>query len=312
MSFAWNNDLLGTIGKSAMASKKKTRVFISYSRHDEALVKPLSALLGSATNDAVFLDISSLDPGDLWEEKIIEAVKESSVFVLCWCCECKKSEFIAKEISTALSDRRKRLVPVLLCPMDLPTALASRQWIDLRGRVAHDCTEKHEKKSWVGSPGSGGGGGGWSMRRNYEYRAGYESKESSRASRDIAWSRGSSDGFRHARSEYAHRSPPTPVPSRPLRSGRFGCIGRILVLTAIVALTWWGFHSHREFTSTVLKLLGYSLVGLIMFVLCYRLISRAVHIAIRTWQAKQMKEADDIENQTRSYFEGLGNTQKPT
>lgn len=119
--------------------ERKTKVFVSYSRHDEALVKPLAGLLGVASDDAVFLDVSELKPGDLWEEKIIKAVKEASVFVLCWCCEAEKSAFIAKEIGTALSEGKKRLVPVLFCSTRLPDSLADRQWIDLRGRIVHVC-----------------------------------------------------------------------------------------------------------------------------------------------------------------------------
>ena len=123
---------------------KKTKVFVSYSRHDEALVKPLAGLLGVASDDAVFLDVSSLKPGDLWEEKIIGAVKEASVFVLCWCCQSQASPFVAKEIGTALSEGKKRLVPVLFCSTRLPDNLADRQWIDLRGRIVHVCNHPVE------------------------------------------------------------------------------------------------------------------------------------------------------------------------
>ncbi len=120
-----------------MARKKKTRVFVSYSRHDEALVRPLAGLLGIAADRAVFLDVTSLQPGDEWEAEIINAVRQSSVFVLCWCCESQKSEFVAKEIGMALLDPHKRMVPVLFCSVDLPEALAKRQWIDLSGRNSH-------------------------------------------------------------------------------------------------------------------------------------------------------------------------------
>jgi hypothetical protein len=122
---------------------------VSYSRHDEALVKPLAALLGVAAEDAVFLDVPSLKPGDLWEEKILGAVRESSVFVLCWCCECKHSTFIAKEISAALAEGNRRLVPVLFCSTPLPPGMADRQWIDLRGQVAHHCPVAHVVKKKV-------------------------------------------------------------------------------------------------------------------------------------------------------------------
>jgi hypothetical protein len=46
-----------------MPRKKRCKVFVSYSRHDEELVKPLAGLLGAAANDAVFLDVTSLKSG---------------------------------------------------------------------------------------------------------------------------------------------------------------------------------------------------------------------------------------------------------
>ncbi|MGC2637963.1 MAG: toll/interleukin-1 receptor domain-containing protein [Acidobacteriaceae bacterium] len=124
---------------------------MSYSRHDEALVKPLAGLLGVAADDAVFLDVTSLRPGDRWDDKIIGAVKDSSVFVLCWCCEGKNSEFIAKEISAALLEGGRKLVPVLFCSTPLPASMAERQWIDLRGKVVHDCPIPHLSNQEAGT-----------------------------------------------------------------------------------------------------------------------------------------------------------------
>jgi len=126
-----------------MVRKKKCKVFVSYSRHDEALVKPLAGLLGVASDDAVFLDVNSLKPGDDWEAEILGAVRDSSVFVVCWCCESEASPFVAKEISVALSKGRKRLVPVLFCSTPLPEQLKKQQWIDLRGRILHSCVSSH-------------------------------------------------------------------------------------------------------------------------------------------------------------------------
>jgi TIR domain len=132
-----------------VAKPRKTKVFVSYSRHDEALVKPLAGLLGVAADDAVFLDVASLKPGDLWDEKIIGAVKEAPVFVLCWCCQCEHSTFIAKEISAALLEKKKKLVPVLFCSTPLPPTMADRQWIDLRGQIVHDCISPHNQEKKV-------------------------------------------------------------------------------------------------------------------------------------------------------------------
>lgn len=126
-----------------MARGKKTKVFVSYSRHDEGLVRPLAGLLGAAPGSVVFLDVTSLKPGDHWEKEIVEAVQHASVFVLCWCCESEKSDFVGREISIALSDPAKKLVPVLLCSAQLPEQLSRWQWVDLRGQVLHQCDHPH-------------------------------------------------------------------------------------------------------------------------------------------------------------------------
>ncbi len=117
----------------------RTKVFVSYSRHDESLVRPLAGLLGVATDDAIFLDVASIKPGDNWKDDIDSALRESSVIVICWCCQAEKSEFIAHEIAIALLGKDKRLVPVLFCDTPLPGTLAAYQWIDLRGQIKHSC-----------------------------------------------------------------------------------------------------------------------------------------------------------------------------
>jgi TIR domain len=122
-----------------VAQNKGCKVFVSYSRHDEELVKPLAGLLGVGVDDAVFLDVASIKPGDRWEDSIDDAIREASVFVLCWCCAAEGSQFIAHELATALLNKEKRLVPVLFCSTPLPNSLAAYQWIDLRAQVRHPC-----------------------------------------------------------------------------------------------------------------------------------------------------------------------------
>lgn len=65
--YGWDTEKEAT--KSAKISghvppKRKTRVFVSYSRRDDALVRSLAALLGIAADRAVFLDVTSLEPGE--------------------------------------------------------------------------------------------------------------------------------------------------------------------------------------------------------------------------------------------------------
>jgi hypothetical protein len=117
----------------------RIKVFVSYSRHDESLVKPLAGLLGLAADDAVFLDIASIKPGDRWKDNIDGALREASVFILCWCCESERSQFISHEIAIALEGKGKRFVPVLFCDTPLPVTLEAYQWIDLRGQITHPC-----------------------------------------------------------------------------------------------------------------------------------------------------------------------------
>jgi TIR domain len=127
-----------------MFRKKKIKVFVSYSRHDEGTVKPLASLMGVVTDDVVFMDVSELKPGDDWKASIDAAIREASVFILCWCCACERSEYVAKEISVALETPGKRLVPALFCSTPVPEALAARQWIDFRGKLIHTCNGHQE------------------------------------------------------------------------------------------------------------------------------------------------------------------------
>ena len=104
-------------------------------------MKPLAALLGAAARDAVFLDVNSIKPGDLWKQEIDSALQDAAVFILCWCCQSQASDFVGYEIRMAIENRAKRVVPVRLCSSPLPNLLSDRQWIDLRGRIVHDCRD---------------------------------------------------------------------------------------------------------------------------------------------------------------------------
>jgi TIR domain len=106
-------------------------------------VQPLAALVETTADEMVFLDVNSIKPGQDWRSSITNAINECSVFIVCWCCVCNESDFIAFEIRTALQDTNKKLVPVLFCDFPLPKPLSNRQWIDLRGRIAHVC-QRHD------------------------------------------------------------------------------------------------------------------------------------------------------------------------
>ena len=89
----------------AWLKKRSARSFVSGTADMmKGLVKPLAGLLGVVAEDAVFLDVERLKPGQLWEKEITEAVERSSVFVVCWCCETERSRFVMQEIALALRD----------------------------------------------------------------------------------------------------------------------------------------------------------------------------------------------------------------
>jgi hypothetical protein len=85
----------------------------------------------------VFWD-RNLEAGDRWNEVIRSSVRRSGIFVLFWCCDTYASDEVAKEVALALH-HKKKIVPVKLCHAAMPQPLNDWQWIDLQGRVQHDC-----------------------------------------------------------------------------------------------------------------------------------------------------------------------------
>lgn len=70
--------------------------FISYAHEDSVIADTVHTLLTDAGYD-VFLDRESLDPGDLFNEKIMESIEKSDVFYLLWSKDAAASEYVEKE-----------------------------------------------------------------------------------------------------------------------------------------------------------------------------------------------------------------------
>jgi hypothetical protein len=259
-----------------VARKKKCKVFVSYSRHDEALVKPLASLLGAAANDAVFFDVTSLKAGDLWEEAIFTAVKEASVFIVCWCCESQKSLFVAREISAALSEGNKKLVPVLFCSAPLPVDLANRQWTDLRGKVMHDCPQPHPKKE---------------ENKPFEPTMIFTPRApASKADDDFA-----NKPKGHGESIAYSDSPQPYSASRSFTSFLSTIAGYLWVLIGLML----GFDFFLQ---------GKTAIGLLLTGICTAILVALIFAQIMLTRKRPVDgpEADIIARQARAYFEGLG------
>lgn len=119
---------------------RKTRIFVSYSRHDEEAVRGLTKYITLSDEQIVFLDVESLRPGMDWSSEIDAAIREADIFVLCWCCKCAESSFIAHEVKLALSSGPKKIVPVRMCSYPVPKPLSKYQWLDKPGGLVHMCS----------------------------------------------------------------------------------------------------------------------------------------------------------------------------
>jgi hypothetical protein len=108
----------------------RKRFFISYSRVDKDLVEPVVALLRTAPTD-VFLDLDSIEPGDIWTDRLERAIKGASSFVIFWCDHSANSSWVRKEWTFAVGNK-KRIIPVFLDSTGLPDELKTFQGINFR------------------------------------------------------------------------------------------------------------------------------------------------------------------------------------
>lgn len=91
------------------------KVFISYSRKDEALAQKVVDSLEEAGLNAWY-DKREIMPGDNWAEKIAQGLKESDAMVVLLTPHALESDSVRWDIDYALSEKafNKRLIPVLV------------------------------------------------------------------------------------------------------------------------------------------------------------------------------------------------------
>lgn len=115
-------------GHEMVDQETKPQVFISYSRKDINFARRLAADLEEA-GFAVWWDISDLKGGDDWVRFIPAAIQASQHFVVLLSPDSLQSEWVAKEYSYALR-LRKRVVPAMIKPCDVPFALNTINYVD--------------------------------------------------------------------------------------------------------------------------------------------------------------------------------------
>jgi hypothetical protein len=130
-------------------------VFVSYSRIDASIVKPIVEVI-RATGPSVFRDEDSIRPGSRWRAEISSAIERCKAILIFWCEHACVSVEVQAEYERAMK-LGKDVVPILLDSTPLSKALAEYQAIDLRNAFnGHgDEIEVKETKGKVEAEGEG-------------------------------------------------------------------------------------------------------------------------------------------------------------
>ncbi|WP_441241705.1 TIR domain-containing protein [Tardiphaga sp. 768_D3_N2_1] len=112
-----------------------TRIFISHSERDKKIVDRISVRLRSGGFD-VFADHFQLRPGDNFQRKISEELTEAAVVLIVLSKNSFRSEWVQQEFATIalqqeVSERQRRIVPIKIDEIPVPSYLAHLQYIDL-------------------------------------------------------------------------------------------------------------------------------------------------------------------------------------
>jgi POT family proton-dependent oligopeptide transporter len=109
--------------------KEPTRVFISHSWKDKALVRDLEAKLRDAGAE-VWVDHRDVNVGDNLPAEISNALRWCNTLLLIWSVSSAESYWVEIEWTNALS-LRKKIIPCLLDDTELPPILSHKVYIQM-------------------------------------------------------------------------------------------------------------------------------------------------------------------------------------
>lgn len=108
-------------------------VFLSHSSKDKPFVRQLAADL-AAKNILVWLDEQQINVGDSINDKISQGLVESDYFVLALSNNSINSEWVKKELNTALigeiESKKVRVLPIKLSECNIPPLLRDKKYAD--------------------------------------------------------------------------------------------------------------------------------------------------------------------------------------
>jgi hypothetical protein len=114
-----------------VSEKEKYDVFLSYSDEDRCWASEFAAALTDAGVRNWF-DVHDLLPGDRWQDRLEDALRESRTLVFILGPESAESPWMFFELGAALADR-KRIIPVLsgkLPPNRIPQVLRRFRFLE--------------------------------------------------------------------------------------------------------------------------------------------------------------------------------------
>lgn len=107
--------------------------FISYSRKDSNLLRPLIAV-ANEMNINYFIDRDEIHGGEDYFMKITEALNQSKVVLFIWTDNSAESKYVKKEISYSIK-KDKKIIPVKLGNVGdshFDLALSDLNWIEVK------------------------------------------------------------------------------------------------------------------------------------------------------------------------------------
>lgn len=119
-------------------SKRTKRLFISYATEDYETAKKLWEDIKKA-GAYPWLDRENLDPGENWQKKITQVIKQESDYCLVLLSRravdkkgfFQKEQKIALEVVDTLPENKIFIIPVRLDDCETPQRLKHLQWVDL-------------------------------------------------------------------------------------------------------------------------------------------------------------------------------------
>lgn len=109
---------------------RESDTFVSYSRNDLEFASRLALDLNNA-GVAIWMDKLDIQPGQLWERAVEEAVHNCSRIVVILSPASVESETVMAEVAFGL-DEKKEIVPILYRDCRIPLRLRPIQYVDFR------------------------------------------------------------------------------------------------------------------------------------------------------------------------------------